>query len=173
MPKIAAPSAFDVAYWFLQFAEKKQIFIEDEKLHHLLFLSQLIYMQRHGNEILFPSMFIATKKGFLEPNLLKVFAQGHPFMPNIKIDEKISVFLEQIWDKYGNLPLLDLRSTVTQSQAFKSCYDEKNLIAVDMKQIADLFKLDKEQAPQSRIRMSQHGPVMVSQWSPRKVNKKD
>ena len=173
MPKIAAPSAFDVAYWFLQYADKKQFFVEDEKLHHLLFLAQIIYMQRHGNEILFPSMFIATEKGFLEPNLLKVFAQGHPYMPNIKIDDKTASFLEQIWNKYANQSLLDLRSTITQSQAFQSCYDKKNLMAVDMQQIAELFTPANEKTYSNRVRMSQHGPVMVSQWQPRKVNKKD
>lgn len=173
MPKIAAPSAFDVAYWFLQYADKKQFFIEDEKLHHLLFLAQIIYMQRHSNEILFPSMFIATEKGFLEPNLLKVFAHGHPYMPNIKIDDKTASFLEQIWNKYANQSLLDLRSTITQSQAFQSCYDKKNLMAVDMQQIAELFTPANEKTYSNRVRMSQHGPVMVSQWQPRKVNKKD
>lgn len=172
MPKIAVPSAFDAAYWFLQFADKKQFFIEDEKLHHLLFLAQIVYMQRHGDEILFPSMFIATEKGFLEPNLLKVFANGHPYMPHIKIDDKTAVFLEQIWDKYAHLPLLDLRSTIKQSQAFQSYYHKDNIIAVDMKQISELFKTDKEKTPNNRIRMSQHGPVVVSQWQPKKVNKK-
>lgn len=173
MPKIAAPSAFDVAYWFLQFADKKKFFLEDEKLHHLLFLAQLVYVQRHGNELLFPSMFIATEKGFLEPNLLKIFANGHPYMPRIKIDDKTAAFLEQIWDKYANLPLLDLRSVVIQSQAFQSCYDKDNLMAVDMKQIAELFIPEKEKNSHNRIRMSQRGPVVVSQWQPRKVNKKD
>lgn len=173
MPKIAVPSAFDVAYWFLQFADKKQFFIEDEKLHHLLFLAQIIYMQRHGNEILFPSMFIATEKGFLEPNLLKVFANGHPYMPHIKIDDKTAIFLEQIWDKYANRPLLDLRADIKQSQAFKSCYSKENIMAVDMKQIAELFVPEKEKTSNNRVRMSQHGPVVVSQWNPRKVNKKD
>ena len=173
MPKIAAPSVFDVAYWFLQYADKKQFFIEDEKLHHMLFLAQIIYMQRHGGEILFPSMFIATSKGFLEPNILKVFANGHPYMPHIKIDDKTAIFLEQIWNKYANLPLLDLRSTVTQSQAFQTCYDANNLMAVDMQEIANLFSPEREKVSTNRVRMSQRGPVMVSQWCPRKVNKKD
>ena len=173
MTKIAAPSVFDVAYWFLRSADNKNFFIEDEKLHHLLFLSQIIYLQNHGNEILFPSMFLVTEKGFIEPNILKIFANGHPYMPHIKIDDKTAAFLEKIWNKYATLPLIELRSLITQSQAFLSSYDKNQVVALDMAKIAHLFTPEKDNFSNNRIRMSQRGPVVVSQWQPKKVKKQD
>ena len=169
MPKFAIPSAFDAAYWFLQYAEKNFLSFEDEKLHHLLFLAQIDFIQKHKNEILFPSMFIATKKGFLEPNILKIFANGHPFMPHIKVDKNIAVFLEQIADKYAKASLLDLRSSIIQSKAFLSCFDAENVMAFDITEIASLFTPKKEKSIPNRIRMSQNGPVTISKWQPRKL----
>ena len=36
----ATNSAIEVAYWFISRAEDEGLFLEDEKLHHLLFLAQ-------------------------------------------------------------------------------------------------------------------------------------
>ncbi len=174
MKKFALASAVDAAYWFLQYAENNHLHLEDEKLHHLLFLAQMSYLKLHPDEVLFPAMFLVSEKGFFEPNLLKIFANGHPFMPPVKLADKLHPFMQNTAQQFAQKPLLDLRDEVLQTEAFKNCFKNKEIAAVDISQL-EKFAQD-EPAPfknNSRIRLSQRGPVFVSPWKPKKINAKD
>ena len=51
----ATQSAIEVAYWFFEQADDDGIYIEDEKLQHLLVLSQVHYAVSYNMEMLMPS----------------------------------------------------------------------------------------------------------------------
>lgn len=72
----ATNSAIEVAYWFISRAEDEGLFLEDEKLHHLLFLAQVHFALANNMELLMPSLFVCGENGFSEPNLAVMFAQG-------------------------------------------------------------------------------------------------
>lgn len=89
----ATNSAIEVAYWFISRAEDEGLFLEDEKLHHLLFLAQVHFALANNMELLMPSLFVCGENGFSEPNLAVMFAQGRPYMPPKKLSDKVSNFL--------------------------------------------------------------------------------
>lgn len=173
----ATDSAFDVAYWFLNKAEQNRLYIEDAKLQHLLFLAQVRYAMQYNMEQLLPSLFMVDENGFFEPNISRIFAMGRPFMPIVKLSEKVEIFLNDIWDKYGKMSERQLTSLIKNSSAYKDNYiaDGKNL--VELKTVIEKLKssenLSKNYITDSqnkkKVLISQNGPVVVSKWKPRKI----
>ena len=72
----ATDTAIDIAYWFFNRAEKDGIYLETEKMQHLLFLAQIHFAMAYNMQILVPSLFVCNKDGFFEPNLKRMFAAG-------------------------------------------------------------------------------------------------
>ena len=72
----ATDTAIDIAYWFFNRAEKDGIYLETEKMQHLLFLAQIHFAMAYNMQILVPSLFVCNKDGFFEPNLKRMFAMG-------------------------------------------------------------------------------------------------
>lgn len=168
----ATDSAIEVAYWLIQRAEKDGVFLEDDKLHHLLFAAQVAYAQKYDRAVLMPSLFVVDDKGFSEPNLLKMFALGRPYMPPVKLEEKVSVFLENIWKKYAPMTMTAMSTLIKASTAYKQSYKAGEKHVVEVNSILDLFKTASAAPTGNRKKMliSQNGPVMVSQWMPRKID---
>lgn len=94
----ATNSAIEVAYWFISRAEDEGLFLEDEKLHHLLFLAQVHFALANNMELLMPSLFVCGENGFSEPNLAVMFAQGRPYMRRKNFPTRSAIF----WTRYGN-----------------------------------------------------------------------
>lgn len=173
MTVAAADSAFDVAYWLFDHAESAGWHLETEKLQCLLFLAQVHFAAAHRNEYLFPGVFICNKDGFIEPNLNKILAMGRPFMTTTQLPKKAKDFLEVIWKKYGNQSVNELANTIKSSKAYKDNYRQGMSNIVELSEIVKNFKTsDKEEASsfhKKKILISQNGPVVVSQWQPRKI----
>lgn len=167
----ATDSAIEVAYWLIQRAEKDGAFLEDEKLHHLLFAAQVAYAQKFDKAVLIPSLFIVDEKGFSEPNLLKMFSLGRPFMPPVKLDDKVTAFLETIWKKYAPMTLAAMSTLIKASTAYKQNYRNGEKHIIEVNSILDSFKTSSTAPTNNRRKMliSQNGPVMVSKWTPRKI----
>ena len=174
----ATNSAIDVAYWFINRADKDGVAVEDEKLQHLLFLSQLHYASAYNMEFLMPSFFVCDENGFSEPNLAVIFAQGRPFMPPKKLPEKASLFLEEIWEKYKKSPVKELAKIVKSNPEYGTCLKAGHGNLADMGRLVDGFNamtgaVGRNNAysdNQKKILFSQNGPVIVSKWKPRKVS---
>lgn len=167
----ATESAIDVAYWLIQRAEKDGVFLEDEKLHHLLFTSQVVYAQKYNRSVLMPSLFVVDDKGFSEPNILKMFALGRPYMPPVKLDDKTTAFLETIWKKYAPMTVTAMGTLIKASTAYRQNYKSGEKHVIEVNSVLDLFKSSSAAPVGNRRKMliSQNGPVMVSKWTPRKV----
>lgn len=168
----ATNSAIDVAYWFFTRSDNDHVFLENEKLYHLIFAAQVNYAQKFNRELLVPSLFVCDELGFTEPNLYKMFSLGRPFMAKVKFSDQVEDFLETMWQKYGKLSLSDFTSLVKNSSAYKENFvdGEKHVISVDS--ILDKFKTTttKTKTQRKKMLISQNGPVIVSQWIPRKID---
>lgn len=170
MTAAATESAIDIAYWFFQRAEKDNRFIDDKKIHQLLFFAQKEFMKKFRGSVLLPSFFVCDEDGFTEPNLARIFSFGRPFMPPVTQDPEISAFLENIWKKCAAVPTADLEDAIKSGALYRKHFQdgEKTLISPEMMAETD----DKEDDPKKnkkKILFSQNGPVVVSQWNPRKL----
>lgn len=173
-------SAIDAAYWFLNRANKDGLTLEDEKIHHLLFLAQVHFAAANNMELLMPSLFMCGDEGFFEPNLAVMFALGHPYMPPKKLAEKAEVFLEDIWNKYAKLPLKELTFMIKSNPAYRNCYAVGSKNIVPLKTTVEKFVKNSNISDtnhtyagnRKKISYSQNGPVVVSKWNPRKVSVK-
>ena len=176
MATAATDSSIDIAYWFFGRAEDDGIYLETEKLQHLLFLAQVHYAMTYNMELLMPSLFLCDKTGFFEPNLSRMFAQGRPFMPRVKFPSKINLFLEGIWQKYGAYTEQKLSNIIRKNPIYGENYTVGTTNIVSIQNAVDHFvaaakKTAKDSRADNRkkILLSQNGPVVVTQWQPRKV----
>lgn len=173
----ATQSAIEVAYWFFEQADDDGIYIEDEKLQHLLVLSQVHYAVSYNMEMLMPSLFVCDGSGFSEPTLRLIFTQGRPFMPKAKLPAKVTSFLKEIWRKYGKIPLKELTRLVKETPAYKQTYAAGAKNIVQFNSLVEKFitnsNIEKNNNAYSdnrkKVLLSQNGPVVVSKWQPRKV----
>lgn len=176
----AASSSLDVAYWFFNRAEQDGIYLETEKLQHLLFLAQTRYARHYAEKMLMPCLFLCDEQGFFEPTLKKIFAQGRPFMPPTKLKPEVADFLEQVWREYGSLSSAQCKQLITRLPQYASCYRRgtANVLTwnslIDKSQDYGTIYNDSSKRPfYKKVLTSQNGPVVVSQWTPRKINNKD
>ena len=175
----ATRSALDVAYWFFDRAEKDHICLEAEKLQHLLFLAQHRYASAQG-EMLMPCVFMCDEQGFFEPTLKTIFAQGIPLRQRVRFDAQISQLLEKIWSDFSMLSIHSCQKIIKQMPLYLHCYRQGVITVVSWNSLIDNSKdcvticADVSQPKfHKKVLLSQNGPVVVSQWSPRKINNKD
>ncbi len=189
MSTTAAPTALDVAVWFRNHAQNNGWLLEAEKLQHLLFLAQIHYILLNNGTLLMPATFVCNNTGFSIPDIAKLNSVGQfpSFSP--AIDEKTQVFLEIIWKKYAPMSLRELSTQIKSSPAYTQNFHPGQDSLTDMNASAPLFKsglgkkhplvreehatLVSPKQPQRKILISQNGPVVVSQWQPRKLSNKE
>ena len=165
-------SAIDTAYWFIQYADKVNISLDDEKVHQLLFFAQSAFLKKNPKKLLFPSLFVVTKHGFFEPNLLKMFSFGRPFMPMVKLNNELQNFLTDIFNKYASEPTINIRKLIVDSPLHKNLFLENQNLCVCISQIvSENIVSEPPHHKKEKIRLSQNGPVYVSQWNPKKIGK--
>ena len=174
----AVNSALDVANWFFKQAEREEIYLENEKVQHLLFLAQVHYALLNNKDYLSPSLFICDDNGFTEPNLAKTLSFGRPLMNRPDFPTQLNSFLTLIWKKYSPLSIRDLSSFIKNSPTYLDNYrmGQKNIVDVtsDSAQFKNHLTPAKfsqaEDGPLKKVLISQNGPVVVSKWQPRKLN---
>lgn len=174
----ATASSLDVAYWFFNRAEQDDLYLETEKIHPLLFMAQNRYAKQYSDRLLMPCVFLCDENGFYEPTLKRIFAQGRPFMQPSKIENHIVAFLEEIWQEYGNLSLSQFSQLMTRMPCYNQCrLDGNPILSAEMPSTEKAEKFQtttserlSREASRKKVLVSQNGPVLVSQWTPRKIN---
>jgi len=170
----ATSSSLDVAYWFFNRAEQDRIYLETEKLHHILFWAQNRYAQNNHHMILMPCVFLCDESGFFEPNLKRIFEHGRPFMPPVHFDAPISSFLEQIWNDFKNISPTQCKQMITQLPLYNEYFRQGVASIVPWEALSNSPAVSQPQPTtpfRKKILVSQNGPVVVSPWAPRKVSK--
>ena len=181
MPLPAISSSLEAANWFFRRADKDDCYLENDKLHQVLFLAQVHFALNNNMEYLIPSLFICDERGFSEPTLAKILSYGLPLMAPPSFSEKINSFLELIWKKYSSMNTAELSEFIKNSDSYIDNYQtgKKNIVALE--EMAQNFKsslnprsFSKAGTSKGRkILISQNGPVMVSAWQPRKLGPKN
>lgn len=176
MKASAADSAIDIAYWYLDRADEEKLFLDEEKLQPLLYLSQVYFARMYNGEVLMPTVFICDENGFYEPNIKKILTLGRPFMPRVKFEKKVEKFLEEIWDKYGHSAKSLLEKEVKDSLIYREEYKKNSKILIENKTIVEILNKNSKifgsegEKNSTKVLLSQNGPVVVSRWHPRKLS---
>lgn len=176
MTAAAVNTALEVANWFFKRAEQNGNYLQDDKLHHLMFLAQVHYALSNQNHYLFPALFAAGPDGYFDPNLQITLSFGRPLMPSPKFNDKVNSFLEIIWNKYFPLDSADLSELIQNATSYRENYKHGENNLVPMAELAAQFKNQfktargKAASRPKKVMISQNGPVVVSQWLPRKIN---
>ncbi len=174
----AVSSALDVANWFFKQAEKDGWYLENEKLQHLLFLAQVHYALLNAQNYLMPAVFVVDASGFTEPNVKKALSFGRPLMTAPQFSRDINHFLSLIWQKYSPMSIRDLADFVKSSALYGNNFQIGHANLVNPTELSAQFKENLTSSTlhrtdgrsPSKVLISQHGPVVVSSWKPRKLN---
>ena len=170
MTKSATKSALDVANWFFKKAEASQAYLEEDKLHALIYLAQTHYSLKYDMQYLIPSLFVCDNNGLFEPNLKKILEFGMPLMNEPSFPRKINEFLELIWQKYATKNTFELISLIKDSQVYQKHHVKDEITLLTLDEMTQYFGMPVESKTTQKIRISQNGPVVVSKWQPRKIS---
>ena len=168
------PYSLELAYWFCKKATSVGKQLGEQQIQHLLFLAQVHYILKSGH-FLYPSLFVCGRSGFYNPTIRTLMEFGLPLMPETNFDAKIETFLELIWQKYALLSDTELTNFILTLDCWKKNYRSNEEFIVNpmhlIDSFADALHLSKEQKKtKTKIMLSQHGPVKVSAWQPRKLS---
>ena len=172
-------SSLDVAYWFIHKAKQENIYLETEKLQHLLFLAQSRYALERQGKMLMPCLFLCDDDGFYEPTLKKIFAHGRPVVQSAQLAVDVAEFLEEIWQDFKGLSIAQIRHIIIQKPIYTKCRKQGiNTVAawnyfIDKSNECGRISTSQVSAARDfvkKVLVSQNGPVVVSKWMPRKIN---
>ncbi|MBR6663720.1 MAG: hypothetical protein IKL33_02725 [Alphaproteobacteria bacterium] len=158
-------SVFEVSDWFFRRADQDDKYIDNDKIQQMLLMAQIHFMLNNGY-LLFPAVFMHKNNKIIEPNLTKILEFGLPLMPKPKFNDEISGFLELIWQKYSPMEIKELDQII-------SSHIQTSQQIISLEGFAQSFKSQQSNSPSKqnkKILISQNGPVVVSQWKPRKIN---
>lgn len=173
MPKKTIVSAIDIAVWFAGRANRAKQKISSQQLQNLLFLVQMHHLSNKGQPLI-PSMFVCCDYGFYEPSVQMFINHNFNGCELVNFNHETEFFLETVWQKYTKISPQDLQKFITSLECWKTNFLPDEETIVNPLAIADSFLQSisagqKSKSDRPKIRLSQHGPVEVSPWKPRKV----
>ena len=166
-------SNINIAYWFYRKAEKLKAKLSENKIQHLLFLTQMHYSIKY-KKLLMPSLFVYSNSEIYDPTVRTIIDYGFPLMPIPEFEPDVADFLELIWQKYASLSDEKLKDFMHSLKCFKDFNAQNNDIIINPLNLTDSFSSsiqNKKNNTKSKIMISQNGPVKVSAWTPRKLKK--
>ncbi|OHC73346.1 MAG: hypothetical protein A3G18_12400 [Rhodospirillales bacterium RIFCSPLOWO2_12_FULL_58_28] len=170
----AVESVFDIAFWFVDTALSQNEYLQPQKLHRLLFLSQAYYSVAFGGRALMPAVFIAGDMGPVEPNVYRAFAKGRPDIDaDLFLSEEIKSFLESIWRRFGNHTPDRLATLTKDTLAYKQAFKKGPRTEIPLQAMRHSFAVGREtpsvdQVVKPKVMRSQTGAsVTVKAWKPK------
>lgn len=176
----AINSTFDVAFWFSDQALNENEYLQPQKLHRLLYLSQAFYAIAYGGNKLMPSVFVADDMGPVEPTIYQAFTRGRPDVDvELFLPPELEIFLTSIWRRYGHLKTEQLARVTNTNAAYALAVRKGVRSEITLESMVSAFKAEteKKNAPEpkvgeggARLMRTQDGaPVNVKSWSPPSV----
>ncbi|MBT4219589.1 MAG: hypothetical protein HOK06_08460 [Rhodospirillaceae bacterium] len=169
----AVESAFDVALWFADTALEQNEYLQPQKLHRLLFLSQAYYSIAYNSQRLMPAVFIAEEMGPIEPNVYKAFHKGRPNIDaELFLPEEVENFLDNLWRRFGHHSPERLTTLCKDTMAFKQAMKKGRRTEIPLRAMQLSFARAEEtpslqQVIKPKLMRSQTGrPVAVKRWTP-------
>lgn len=176
----AVESVFDIAFWFVDTALSRNEYLQPQKLHRLLFLSQAYYSVAFGGRALMPAVFIAGEMGPVEPNIYRAFAKGRPDIDaDLFLPEEIKSFLESIWRRFGHHTPERLATLTKETVAYKQALSKGPRTEIPLQAMRHSFVAGRDtpsidQVVKPKLMRSQTGAsVTVKAWKPKASPAKD
>ncbi|MBF0129944.1 MAG: hypothetical protein HQL33_08115, partial [Alphaproteobacteria bacterium] len=96
-------SVFDVVFWFIDRALNDGEYLQPQKLHRMLYLSQAYFVVLGRGKVLMPATFIAHDSGPIEPNVFRLFASNdRAYVEHLMAPDTVEHFLDRLWRKFGH-----------------------------------------------------------------------
>jgi uncharacterized phage-associated protein len=166
-------SAFDIAFWFLDMAERSAERMQPQKLQRLLFLSQAYYGVAFEGRKLMPAVFVADERGPLEPNIYIAFSRGRPKLEvELFLPFEVESFLEALWRRFGHYTADRLTRMTKETIAYRHAYKQGRRAEITFEAMRLSFARGAEapaldQVVKPKVMRTQSGrPVTVKAWDP-------
>ena len=166
-------SAFDIAFWFLDIAERSCEHLQPQKLQRLLFLSQAYYGVAFEGRKLMPAVFVADERGPLEPNVYIAFSRGRPKLDaELFLPFEVESFLEALWRRFGHYSADRLTRMTKETIAYRQAYKQGRRTEIVFEAMRLSFARGSEapaldQVIKPKVLRTQSGrPVAVKAWDP-------
>ena len=101
MRPTAVESCFEIALWLLNRATDDGEYLQPQKMHRMMYLSQAYFGVLQGGAKLMPATFIAAEEGPIEPTVFKALARGWPMIDAASIEELPHHVLDSVWRQFG------------------------------------------------------------------------
>ena len=168
-------STFDIAFWFSDQALNENEYLQPQKLHRLLYLSQAHYAVAFDGKKLMPALFVADELGPIEPTIYQAFSRGRPdvdvelFLPN-----DIEMFLVSIWRRYGHLDTGRLNKITCDNNAYSIALRKGKRVEIPLEAMIAAYKATPTKGNPTgnpiignKVLVTQDGaPVTVKAWVP-------
>lgn len=192
MHKPAVESCFDVVFWLLDRALDDGEYLQPQKMHRLMFLSQAYYASaRHGAKLM-PASFVIGPEGPIEPTVFRAMERGRPMVDTTPIDPESEHVMDSVWRQFGAKSVESLNAAIKNHPPVALAREngEGTEISFDaiveyyVKALSHNLKRGKgasnskptEAPPADRVlrpklmRSHTGKPVEVNRWSPRRVD---
>ncbi len=173
----AVKSTFDVAFWFADQALNENEYLQPQKMHRLLYLSQAFYAIAYGGKKLMPAIFVADDLGPVEPTIYQAFSRGRPDVEvELFLAPDVEMFLSSIWRRFGHMKPEQLSRLTNKNSAYAIALRKGPRTEILLDAMVSAFKAEGEKKNPSitkhfgdgqRVMRAQDGaPVKVKSWSP-------
>jgi uncharacterized phage-associated protein len=184
MASAAVDSSFDVAYWFVDRALNDNEYIQPQKLHRLMFLSQAYFAVAYNGRPLMPAVFVADQFGPIEPNVFRACAIQRPPIETVPLPEAVSQFLDSVWRRFGSQSANSLSQLVNGHPPYRDALEKGARSEITLAAMVKFYGRKAapaepqrgptfeapplEQVVRPKIMVSQNGkPVSVKKWTPK------
>ncbi len=185
MASAAVQSSFDVAYWFVDRALNDNEYIQPQKLHRLMFLSQAYFAVAYNGRPLMPAVFVADQFGPIEPNVFRACSIQRPPIETIPLSEPVSQFLDSVWRRFGAQSANSLSTLVNGHPPYRDALEKGPRSEISLTAMVKFYGRKPganepqrsgpsfeapalEQVVRPKIMVSQDGkPVAVKKWTPK------
>ena len=182
---MAAPaleSSFDAAYWFIDRALNDNEYIQPQKLHRLMFLSQAYFAVAYNGRMLMPAVFVADQYGPVEPNVFRACAIQRPAIDTAPVPEIAGQLMDSVWRRFGAHSAEALSRQVNGHAPYRDAFAKGARTEITLQAMIDFYGRKAAADPQQgaapgappitqvlrpRVMRSQNGrPVSVQRWMP-------
>lgn len=182
MASAAVESSFDVAYWLIDRALDENEYLQPQKMHRLMFLSQAYFAVAYHGRMLMPTVFVADEFGPMDPNIFRACAIQRPPIEPIPLPEMVTLFLDSIWRRFGSHSSEALSRQVKGHTPYREAWAKGPRSEITLKAMVDFYGKKAAASPEAataagappitqvlrpRMMRSQSGkPVSVQKWMP-------
>lgn len=190
MSPTAVESCFEVAFWLLDRATEDGEYLQPQKMHRMMFLSQAYYGALQNRAKLMPAIFVAAEEGPIEPTIYKAFARGRPMVDTGQIDEVPRHVLDSVWRQFGAHSVDYLNKQICDHAPYADAYSVGAGTEIVFDEMVDFYSAEgglsrrrsRANAQQSgaptasrvlrpKVMRTHDGrPVSVNRWFPKRAD---